>query len=49
MTIKKQIRRNAVALVSLVIAITSLGYNTWRNEAIEDLRSDALQLLRDLD
>jgi hypothetical protein len=30
MVIKEQLRRNAVALISLVIAITSLGCNTWR-------------------
>ena len=30
-SIREQLRRNAVALISLVIAITSLGYNTWRN------------------
>ena len=34
-TIKEQVRRNAVALISLVVAITSLGYNTWRNEHSE--------------
>ena len=30
-----QIRGNLVALISLVIALTSLAYNTWRNEATE--------------
>lgn len=30
-----QLRRNTVALISLVIALTSLGYNTWRNEHSE--------------
>ena len=34
-SIREQLRRNAVALISLVIAITSLGYNTWRNEHSE--------------
>lgn len=34
-----QLRRNAVALISLVIAITSLGYNTWRNEHTENNRN----------
>ncbi|MEM6514033.1 MAG: hypothetical protein AAF660_13550 [Pseudomonadota bacterium] len=37
--IAEQIRRNAVALISLVIAITSLGYNTWRNEVSEHNRT----------
>ena len=45
MVIKEQIRRNAVALISLVIAITSLGYNTWRNEASEFNRTQRLVAL----
>ena len=39
---KEQIRRNSVALISLVVAITSLSYNTWRNEASEDNRTQRL-------
>ena len=39
---KDQLQRNAVALISLVIAITSLGYNTWRNEASEYNRNQRL-------
>jgi len=42
MVIREQIRRNAVALISLVIAITSLGYNTWRNEESEYNRTHRL-------
>ena len=42
MDIKEQIRRNTVALISLVVAITSLGYNTWRNEASESNRTQRL-------
>ncbi len=38
-SILEQVRRNAVALISLVVAITSLGYNTWRNEASEGNRN----------
>jgi hypothetical protein len=30
-----QIRKNTVALISLILAIASLGYNTWRNEETE--------------
>ena len=41
-TIREQVRRNAVALISLVIAITSLGYNTWRNEVSEHNRNQRL-------
>lgn len=37
--IRDQVKRNAVALISLVIAITSLGYNTWRNEHTENNRN----------
>lgn len=49
--IRDQLRRNAVALISLVIAITSLGYNTWRNEASEYNRNQRLisiEVLRNL-
>jgi hypothetical protein len=35
----EQLRRNAVALISLVVAISSLSYNTWRNKATEDNRN----------
>jgi hypothetical protein len=42
MVFKEQIRRNAVALISLAIAITSLSYNTWRNEASESNRTQRL-------
>ena len=42
MKIKEQLRRNTVALISLAVAITSLGYNTWRNEASETNRTQRL-------
>ncbi len=35
----EQLRRNAVALISLVVALSSLGYNTWRNEQTEANRN----------
>jgi len=38
-TIRKQIHNNAVALISLFIAVGSLGYNTWRNETTEEQRN----------
>ncbi len=50
-TIKEQLRRNTVALISLVVAVTSLGYNTWRNEASEYNRNQRLvsiEVLRNL-
>ena len=33
--ILEQIRRNAVAIISLAVALSSLAYNTWRNEYSE--------------
>lgn len=33
--IKKQLQHHLVALISLFIAVSSLGYNTWRNEKSE--------------
>lgn len=51
MKFKEQIRRNSVALISLAIAITSLGYNTWRNEASESNRTQrdvAIEVLMQL-
>ncbi len=33
--IGEQIRRNMVAIVSLTVALSGLGYNTWRNEKSE--------------
>ncbi|HET6564632.1 MAG TPA: hypothetical protein VFG52_04400 [Xanthomonadales bacterium] len=50
-TIREQLRNNAVALLSLAIAITALGYNTWRNEKTEDqrnIRSAAFRVLETL-
>lgn len=35
----EQVRRNAVALISLFIAVTGLLYNTWRNEHTENNRN----------
>ena len=36
---KAQIQRYAVALISLTVALISLGYNTWRNEQTEANRN----------
>jgi hypothetical protein len=41
-SVREQIRRNAVALISLIVAITGLSYNTWRNEASEENRTQRL-------
>jgi hypothetical protein len=34
-----QLQRNAVAIISLVIALSGLAYNTWRNELTEENRN----------
>jgi hypothetical protein len=44
-SIREQIHRNAVALISLFIAVSSLAYNTWRNET----RSAVVQVLKILE
>ena len=31
-SVANQIRLNTVALISIIIAVSSLSYNTWRNE-----------------
>lgn len=41
-SLKEQIRRNAVAIISLTVAVTALGYNTWRNESSEYNRNQRL-------
>ena len=41
-SLKDQVQRNMVALISLVVAITSLSYNTWRNEVSEENRTQRL-------
>ena len=38
-TLRRQLRDNAVALISLAVAIGSLSYNTWRNERTEHNRN----------
>ncbi len=38
-TFGRQLRDNAVALISLAVALASLAYNTWRNERTEHNRS----------
>jgi hypothetical protein len=50
-TLREQLRNNAVALTSLVIALGSLGYNTWRNERTEhnrNIRAAAFEILTKL-
>lgn len=45
-SIKGQLQRNFVALVSIVIAVGSLSYNTWRNEKSEYNRTQRLASLQ---
>ncbi len=33
--ILQQVKQNAVAIISLAVALSSLAYNTWRNESSE--------------
>src|SRR3979409_1660139 len=47
-TLRQQLRDNAVALISLVVALGSLAYNTWRNERTEhnrNVRTAAFEVL----
>lgn len=46
-----QLRQNLVALISLTLAVASLGYNTWRNETSEahrNVRQAAFRTLEEL-
>jgi hypothetical protein len=48
---RTQVRNNAVALISLAVALSSLGYNTWRNEQTErnrNVRTAAFDILTKL-
>ncbi len=38
-TVKEQLQKHAIALISLVIAISALAYNSWRNELSEENRN----------
>lgn len=37
--LKQQIKANLLAIISLVVALTALSYNTWRNELTEHNRN----------
>ena len=39
MRLARQIKRNQLAIISLIVALTALGYNTWRNELTEANRT----------
>eukprot|EP00487_Bulimina_marginata_P004939 TRINITY_DN2214_c0_g1_i1.p1 TRINITY_DN2214_c0_g1~~TRINITY_DN2214_c0_g1_i1.p1 ORF type:complete len:148 (-),score=19.19 TRINITY_DN2214_c0_g1_i1:303-746(-) len=38
-TFRQQLQRNAVAIISLTVAISSFAYNSWRNEQTEQNRN----------
>lgn len=47
-SIREQLRRNAVAIISLAVALSGLAYNTWRNEQTEmnrNVRHAAFEML----
>jgi len=39
MKISEQIRQNSLSIISLFVAFSALGYNTWRNEESEANRN----------
>lgn len=43
---KDQVQRNLVAIISIFIAVSSLSYNTWRNEKTEYNRNQRLASLQ---
>ncbi len=48
---REQLRNNMVALISLVVALSALGYNTWRNERTEqnrNIRAAGFELLTEI-
>lgn len=48
---RRPIRDNLVALVSLAVALSALGYNTWRNERTElnrNVRVAGIEMLREI-
>ncbi len=50
-TFREQLRNNAVSIISLAVALGSLGYNTWRNEHSErnrNVRTAAFEILTKL-
>jgi hypothetical protein len=50
-SIGRQLRDNLVAITSLVVALSALGYNTWRNELTErnrNIRVAGIELLGEI-
>ncbi|HEY8266659.1 MAG TPA: hypothetical protein VIG03_08800 [Steroidobacteraceae bacterium] len=48
---RRQVRDNLIALISVTIAVSALGYNTWRNERTErnrNIRVAGIEMLREI-
>jgi len=48
--LKLQIEKNMLAIISLVVAIVALSYNSWRNELSEDnrnIRAAGFEIMRE--
>ena len=48
---RSQIRDNLIALISVAIALSALGYNSWRNERTEknrNIRVAGIDMLREI-
>jgi hypothetical protein len=50
-SVRRQLRDNFVALTSLAVALSALGYNTWRNERTErnrNVRVAGIEMLKEI-
>jgi hypothetical protein len=50
-TFWRQIQKNSLSILSLLVALSALSYNTWRNEATEknrNIRAAEFEMLRHL-
>ena len=51
MNLKTQLKNNLLAIISLLVAFSALGYNTWRNELTErnrNIRFAGFEIIRNL-
>ncbi|BAO44467.1 hypothetical protein [Thiolapillus brandeum] len=51
MNLKTQLKDNLLAIISLLVAFSALGYNTWRNESTErnrNVRFAGFEIIRNL-
>jgi hypothetical protein len=50
-SMRRSLRDNLVAITSLVVALSALGYNTWRNERTErnrNVRVAGIEMLKEI-